>query len=299
MSRVLVTGASGFIGHNAVGELSSQGHEVHAVSSRVKGEAEARWHRADLLQPGTAAELINSVQPELLLHFAWYAEPGKYWTSPENVRWVEASLALLRAFQAAGGQRAVMAGTCAEYDWSVPGVMSEGGHPLGPSTLYGHSKTALCEVAEAFAGETGLSFAWGRIFFLYGPREHPGRLVSSVARALVAGQEAKTSEGSQIRDFMHVADAAGAFAALLLSPVKSVVNIGSGEPVTVREVVEQIAAAAGRPDLVRAGALPQREGEPPEIVADASRLREEVGFARRHTLAEGVEDTVAWWRNRA
>ena len=76
-------------------------------------------------------------------------------------------------------------------------------------------------------------------------------------------------------------------------------NIGSGEPVTVREVVEAVAAAAGRPDLVRAGALPQREGEPPEIVADATRLHGEVGFAPRHPLAEGVEGTVAWWREQA
>jgi nucleoside-diphosphate-sugar epimerase len=298
VSRVLVTGASGFIGHDAVAELARRGHEVHAVSSRAAGEGDAEWHRADLLDPAARERLVEGVRPELLLHLAWYAEPGKYWTSSENVRWVEASLGLLRDFQAAGGRRAVMAGTCAEYDWSAPGVMSEAVSPVGPTTLYGHSKNALREVSQAFAGEAQLSFAWGRVFFLYGPREHPGRLVSSVARALVAGELAKTSEGSQVRDFMHVQDVAGAFASLLLSDVEGVVNVGSGEAVTVREVIEQIAAAAGRPDLVRAGALPQREGEPPEIVADAARLRDEVGFAPRHSLAEGLEGTVAWWRDR-
>ena len=270
-------------------ELLREGHEVRAVSR----------HEADLLEPGAAAALMSETRPERLLHFAWYAEPGKYWTSPENVRWVEASLALLRAFAEAGGERAVMAGTCAEYDWDVPGVMSEQSQPIAPRTLYGHAKNALREVAEAFAAQTGLSFAWGRIFFLYGPGEHPDRLVSSIARALVAGEEAKTSEGSQVRDFMAVEDVARAFCALLASDVRGAVNVGSGEAVTVRAVVDEVGRAAGRPELVRAGALPQREGEPPEIVADVRRLRDEVGFAPRLGLAEGIGRTVDWWRSQA
>jgi nucleoside-diphosphate-sugar epimerase len=299
VSRVLVTGASGFVGHNALAPLAALGLEVHALSSREQpgGAPVAAWHRADLLERGAGEELVHRVAPEHLLHFAWYAEPGKYWTSPENVRWVEASLALLRAFHAEGGRRAVVAGTCAEYDWNH-GFLSEGVTPLRPATLYGRSKNSLREVAEAFAAEAGLGLAWGRIFFLYGPREHPGRLVSSVARALVAGEEAPTSEGSQVRDFLHVEDVAGAFCALLLADVTGPVNIGSGVPVTVRQVVEEVARAAGRPELVRAGALPQRENEPPLIVADVRRLHDEVGFTPRHPLEEGIEQTVAWWRER-
>ena len=236
---------------------------------------------------------MRAAQPTHLLHLAWYAVPGKFWTAPENNGWVDATLRLLRAFYAAGGQRAVGAGTCAEYDWSGDGLLSETTTPLRPATLYGQAKAQTFEAGAAL-GE----LAWGRIFFLYGPREHPDRLVSSVARRLLAGEEAPTSDGTQVRDFMHVADVAGAFAALLDSGVTGAVNIGSGVAVTVREVVDQVGRAAGRPELLRPGSLPLREGEPPRLVAKVRRLRDEVGFEPRHDLESGIKDTVDYWRKR-
>jgi nucleoside-diphosphate-sugar epimerase len=280
VSRVLLTGAGGFIGSYARRALAGRGHEVHA-------------NTADLLEPGTAEEVVREARPTHLLHLAWYAVPGKFWAAPENRAWVKATLRLLRAFYAAGGRRAVGAGTCAEYDWSGGGLLSEATTPLRPATLYGQAK------AETFAAAAELGeLAWGRIFFLYGPGEHPDRLVSSVARRLLAGEEAPTSEGSQVRDFLHVADVAGAFAALIDTDVTGAVNVGSGEPVTVRAVVDTVARAAGRPDLLRPGALPQREGEPAELVADVGRLRDEVGFRPRHDLESGIKDTVDYWRTR-
>jgi nucleoside-diphosphate-sugar epimerase len=202
---------------------------------------------------------------------------------------------LLRRFAEAGGQRAVMAGTCAEYDGEY-GFLSESVTPLRPMRLYGRSKHAVQEVGTAFAQEAGISFAWGRVFFLYGPREHADRLVSAVARGLLAGHEVPTSEGWQVRDFLHVEDVAGAFCALLDSSVEAPVNIASGIPVTVREVVAAITAAVGRPELVQWGAQPLREGEPPLIVGDTRRLRDQVGFSPRYDLEAGVRHTVEWWR---
>ncbi|HWH44517.1 MAG TPA: NAD(P)-dependent oxidoreductase [Thermoleophilaceae bacterium] len=302
MSRVLVTGASGFIGRRALAPLVEAGLEVHAVSRSAPPEdlaAAAEWHTADLLDPAAGPALLDRLRPERMLHLAWYAEHGRFWSSPENLRWVESSLGLLRAFEAAGGSRAVIAGSCAEYDWEgVDGPLAERSSPLRPATLYGTAKNALREVAEAWAPGAGVSLAWGRVFFLYGPGEHPDRLVASVARRLVAAEEAPTSEGSQRRDFMHVDDVAGAFAALTLSGVEGPVNIGTGEAVAVSEVVGAVARAAGRPDLVRAGALETRPGEPPLLVADATRLRSEVGFAPRVGLEEGVAGAVDWWRAR-
>jgi nucleoside-diphosphate-sugar epimerase len=280
VSRVLVTGATGFIGSRALTALEERGHEVHAAA-------------VDLLDPGAAEELVRAARPTHLLHLAWYAVPGRFWAAPENAAWVEATLRLLCAFYAAGGQRAVGAGTCAEYDWSGDGLLSETKTPLRPATLYGRAKAQTFEAGAAL-GE----LAWGRVFFLYGPGEHPDRLVASVARRLLAGDEAPTSEGTQVRDFMHVADVAGAFAALLDSGVTGAVNIGSGIPVTVRAVVDEVARAAGRPDLLRPGALPQREDEPVELLADVRRLRDEVGFRPSYDLESGIKDTVDYWRER-
>jgi nucleoside-diphosphate-sugar epimerase len=297
VSVVLVTGASGFVGLPVIAELAGQGTEVHALSRRssppeVPG---VRWHRVDLDDDGALERLIADVAPERLVHLAWYVEHGRFWDAPENVLWVERSLRLLRAFARAGGARAVLLGTCAEYDWSAAdGPLSESGSPLVPGTLYGVAKDALRRVACAYAAREGFELAWGRPFFFYGPREDPRRLVASVARSLLAGEQVDTTSGSQRRDFLHVRDVAGAVVALLGSEVLGPVNIASGEDVAVAEVIDRIADAIGRPELVGRGALGDRP-EPPLLVADVARLRDEVGYRPRFTLAEGLADAVRWW----
>jgi nucleoside-diphosphate-sugar epimerase len=303
--RVLLTGATGFIGSHTVAPLLQAGYEVHALGRRTGDSTDVSWHQVDLLDEDAAAAVVRELAAEHLLHLAWYAEHGSFWSSPENLSWVAASLRLLRAFHEAGGRRAVMAGTCAEYDWSEAAdacrelaQRSGPATPERPATLYGAAKQATRMVASAYAREVGLSLAWGRIFLLYGPGEDERRLVAHVIRALLDGSEAQTSDGTQVRDFLHVTDVAAGFAALLDSPVEGAVNIASGEGVAIARVLALIGEEAGRPDLLRVGALPQRAGEPPRLVADTQRLRDEVGFTPRLSLRDGIADTVAWWRGR-
>lgn len=329
MSRVLVTGAGGFIGRHTLAPLRAAGMEVHAVSgTRVRGNdvpaggavaldggavaladedfAGVHWHRADLLAPGAPARLIAEVQPSHLLHLAWFTRPGAFWAASENLDWVAASLALLRAFGERGGQRAVLAGTCAEYAWQddthcvegdvLDGAMGVGGTPIRPATLYGAAKHGLHVVAQAWARQSGIALAWGRVFHVYGPHEHPDRLVSGVAHALLRGEEAGCTHGRQVRDFLYSPELGAAFAALLRCCVSGPLNMASGEPVSVAEVVAAIAAAAGRPELVRLGALPANPAEPRRLTADVRRLREEVCWMPATGLREGAERTVRWWR---
>lgn len=299
MSRILLTGATGFIGRHVLARLRDAGHEVHAITTKERppGDDRLSWHRADLL---AGADVVTEVAPEVLVHLAWYVEPGRYWTAPENVRWVEASLALLRAFAGAGGRRAVVAGTSAEYDWAAVGRRChEQRTPLRPATLYGAAKHALHTAAAPYAEQVGFELAWGRIFFVYGPLEPQSRLVPSVGRALLAGRPVPTTRGHQVRDFMHVEDAAAAFAALVDDDTTGAVNVASGDPVAVREMVDTLAQLIGRSDLLRPGALPDREGDPPRLVADVSRLREEVGFAPQIALHDGLARTLEWLRDPA
>lgn len=298
MSRVLLTGAGGFIGRATVAPLLAAGHEVHVVDLRRSDTMNAGviFHEADLLAPGAAARIAAEVEASHLVHLAWYAAHGLFWTSPENLRWVSASLELIRAFHDAGGRRAVVAGSCAEYDWSS-GWCSERSTPLAPATLYGVAKDALRRTLAAYAASTGLGWAWGRVFLLYGRGEHPDRLVPSVARSVLRGEPTRCTHGRQIRDFLHVEDVGAAFAALAdAEHVQGPVNVASGEPRSIREVVTSVAAISGTPELARFGDVPAPAEDPPLLVADVRRLRDEVGFTPRRSLAEGLSDAVDWWR---
>ena len=268
---------------------------MYATSARpFEVPAGVQHHVCDLLDPVAAERLLTTLRPTHLLHLAWFATPGKFWTAIENVRWVEASLGLARAFHGVGGQRFVGAGSSAEYDWST-GTCDESTTPLVPATLYGVSKHAVQAVLGAWGSRTGVSVGWGRLFFLYGPHEHPDRLVASVIRALLAKREAACTLGTQVRDFQHVDDCGGALAALLDSEVRGGVNIASGRAVTIAQVVRTVADQLGASDLLRLGA--RAHDDPPMITAAVQRLRTEVGWTDRFDLANGIAGTIEWWRH--
>jgi nucleoside-diphosphate-sugar epimerase len=299
VSRVLVTGASGFVGGPLVEKLLADGDDVHALSTRPRDAPDtgrAHWHRCDLLDPVALERVVDEVRPERLVHLAWYVSHGRFWSAPENAEWVEASLRLLRAFADAGGRRAVLVGSCAEYSWGGEHDLDERSSPLDPRALYGVCKDGLRRVASAYASEAGLELAWGRLFFLYGPREHQDRLVPSVIRALIAGERIATTTGAQERDFTHVDDVAGALAAVLQSEVTGPVNVASGHGTPVAEVLDAIADLTGASHLIDRGARPTPPSEPPRIVARVGRLTREVGYRPTIGLRDGLAATIEWWR---
>jgi nucleoside-diphosphate-sugar epimerase len=341
--RVLVSGAGGFIGRWSVPALLRLGYEVHAVlsgnaSRDVPAQLEgAKIHFADLLNDAHVDQLTSEVRPSHLLHFAWIATPGLYWNSAENFRWLAASERLLRCFRAHGGSRVMMAGSCAEYDWSRVEVCDELSSPLAKTKAaapndvvtrndavarndaaapndavtrsdaaapndaaspYAACKIALQRILGDFGRREHMSTAWGRIFFQFGPHEHPDRLVPSVICNLLLNREAPCSHGRQIRSFLHVADVGEAFAAVLDSELEGPVNIGSDERVAVADLVDRIGRQIGRPELLRLGARPAPLHEPSLLVPEIHRLRDEAQWLPRFTLDEALNDTIAWWRGR-
>jgi nucleoside-diphosphate-sugar epimerase len=237
------------------------------------------------------------VQPDILLHLAWYADPGKFREARENIEWVRASLELLSAFAANNGKRLIAAGSCAEYEINA-GECFEAKTPLLPSTLYGTCKCAFGSILDSFSRQTELSSAWGRIFFLYGPYEHPSRLIAYVVQSLLRGEPALCSDGKQILDFMHVEDAASAFVALLENNIQGPVNIASGRPVEVRDLLREIGIQLGRPELIRLGER-DSSSELSCIWANVERLTREAGWKPRYDQSSGIQQIIEWWRNSA
>jgi nucleoside-diphosphate-sugar epimerase len=291
MKRVLVTGATGFIGRHALPLLLERGYEVHAVAHRAPPASErVNWHSADLLIPDLIPPLIEAVKPTHLLHLAWYAEHGKFWTSLKNVDWYFASVELFRSFVQQGGRRALVSGSCAEYDWSSE-ELSEDETPTRPATVYGRCKNLLRLMLELESRSSPFSFAWGRVFFLYGAGEQPGRFVASIVSSLRANQPTIVKSGSHRRDFLHVEDVAAALVHVLDSPFEGPLNIAFGEPVTLGDVARLAAELAGKTSLLQIENAPGSAENPRVLTANVARLRS-LGFTPRIKLRDGLSRLI-------
>ena len=297
--RVLVTGASGFIGAHVVRVLLGAGHLVAALVI----PDDPIWRLRDvegkfLVFTGTLADVgalrsqLGDWKPEACIHLAWYAEPGKYLHSSENIPSLTGSLALLNMLIEIGCRQVVMAGTCAEYDTDL-GYLREDS-PTRPTTLYAAAKLSCCLLCQQIAATAKISFAWGRIFSPYGPQEDERRVVPAVIKALHIGQPFPATLGEQVRDYVHVEDVAAAFCCLAEQQANGIFNIASGTPVTIRQLLETIGDLMEHTDLIRFGALSYRDWEPMFICGDNRRLKE-LGWATHYTLTDGLRQTIDWW----
>ena len=268
--------------------------EIHAVNRSGSGDAAAGvvWHAADLRDPAQTLALVAKIRPTHLLHGAWIATPGLYSHSPENITWLQASIALAGAFSAHGGARFVGIGSSAEYDpGDRPCVEDE--TPIRPATIYGKCKAAAWLAVQAAAQQHGFSAAWGRLFLPYGPGDPRQRLIPSVLGALRAGKPVATTHGRQQRDFIDAADAADLLVRLLLSQENGAFNIGTGRATTIRSVVEYLASRCGRPDLPQFGALALAPGEPAVLVADMRKVRDRLSWAPQTALYDGLDRVLS------
>ena len=298
MKKVLLTGASGFIGQHCIAPLKALGYEVHCVSTHAVSESEKNvyWHKANLLSALDIKALLDNVKPDELLHLAWYVEPGKVINHPCNMEWVEKTLNMIRLFREQGGKRVVIAGSCYEYNWDYA-YCSEMHTPRNANTVYGIAKNSLYEIFRIYCEQTGLSGAWGRVFFLYGPYENPNRLVSSVIRSLLKGEKAKSSHGLQIRDYMHVQDVADGLVKLLDSDLNEDYNIATGQPITLKEILLEIADIMDARELLDIGAIPARANDTPLVVADVRKFNDVTNWVPSFDLRSGLEHTIDWWKN--
>ena len=294
--KVLLTGAGGFIGSHVARELVLRKHEVHAL---VRPESDL-WRVSDIesslhIIHGDLVAPTFILQPaafDCCVHLAWYVEPGKYLHAAENKDWVVASLRLAEMLKETGCRRFIATGTCLEYAISDPPQRESS--PTQPSTPYVQAKLELFDALQSI----GIEIAWLRFFYQYGPAEDPRRLVPVVINSLLRNQEMKLVPGDRVRDYLHIEDVASAVGAVADSKLTGAVNIGSGIPVTVREIALKIGEMLDRVNLLKVGVLPYAASEPMHLLADNTKLRDGTGWKPRYSLDEGLRQTIEWWKSR-
>jgi nucleoside-diphosphate-sugar epimerase len=259
-----------------------------------------KWHRVDVLDRCAAASLISTVRPSHLVMAAWTTTHGDYWSDPKNDDWARATEALAQCFYEQRHRRAVLVGSCAQYDWNDPVLAQRAifeddarGRPL---TAYGRAKRHVAESVAAIAANHAGEFAEARLFFTTGPGENLGRFVPTIVNAILSERPANLGPANVCRDFMDVRDVGAAIASLLDGGVVGAVNIGTGTPRRLSEVASRVGEMMGRPDLIRIGAIKLRADEPAMLVANPRRLSAEVGFQPRHSLDEALLASINFWK---
>lgn len=289
--RVLVTGASGFLGRYVLQSLQQQRIETVTLGRHrpVHGDF-ADYIEADLLAAPDYAALVKQANATHLLHLAWYAEHGKFWASPLNLRWVDATVRLVEAFCEGGGKRVVVAGSCAEYDWSKS-YCNEVDTPLHPASLYGAAKDATRRLVMALCAQRHVSCAWGRVFLLYGAGEKRERLIPLLIDVFRGTRPPFAINAAAFRDFLHASDVARAFVTLLQSNASGAYNVSSGDALQVEEIVRTLAGVMNADPQILLNLAADRPGEPHTLVGENQKLRA-LGWSPAVSLMQGLEKTV-------
>ena len=289
--RLLVTGATGLIGRELAEPLLARGFEVHAITvDEVNPDNGFRWLKGSLFDAAFVDDAVRHVRPTHLLNLAWITT-GDYLTSPLNTRFLEAGLALAHAFAREGGHRAVYAGSCLEYRLGGDRPIRETDALDVEKTAYTRAKDALRRGADAIFSAAGVSFAFGRIFYAFGRGEARTRLTGLVIDRLSHGERLAIKAGPLLKDYVYSKDIAGAFAALLDADASGCVNICTGRAVSICGYVTAIARKLGREDLL--DFVDDCADQPPVVLGDDRRLRDEVGYRVRYGLDAAIDEVLA------
>jgi nucleoside-diphosphate-sugar epimerase len=302
--RVLVTGASGFIGACLSRSLLDRGAEVHVL---LRAQSNC-WrledilchlvvHEADLLDREPLQKVLNQTRPEIIFHCAIYGGlPSQELPSRIMQTNVLGTLNLLEGLADVDYECLVHMGSSSEY--GLKGEAMWEGDSLEPVNVYGVSKAASTLLCQSMARRLGRPIVTLRLFSPFGCFEEPTRLIPSVIRQCLQRVAPQVTDGTAVRDFIFIEDVVD-FCLLvgLGRPVRpDVFNVGSGTQHSVREVVEKIVAISGTKVSPKWGALPVRPHEPTMWVADISKAKKLYGWEPKHSLEQGLRLTIEWQR---
>lgn len=292
--KVLISGGTGFIGKNVVDELLKRGWEVHSLvypELQLQKEGIIQY-QLNLLDIQAVNNFFKEHHFENFIHLAWYVGKGCH-SSNINLDWISATLNILKCFKESGGKCFTGAGTVSEYEYKY-GYLREDSTPTDPQTMYGNCKNAIYNIAKVYCNQNGIDFKWPRIFNLYGPNEKSQRLMPSVINSCLKGEDVIVSDCLKYQDYLHVEDTARGIVDVFESNIQGAVNICSGQPIQLRNIVEKIAQLTRFQGKICWGAIPAAFGD--EIVVGNNEKLKSLGWKQKYTLEQGLEETINWWK---
>ncbi|OIQ90379.1 UDP-glucose 4-epimerase [mine drainage metagenome] len=304
---IAVTGGTGFIGRRVVHQLLARGHRVRALrrpTSRVEllQEPPQEWVSGDAETPEIWERLLSGVDALVHLAAAGVANIGDVFDAVHINFPMHAHL--LAAASKHGVRRVVLAGSCFEYGRTGESVGDRGlreDDRLDPVNVYGAVKAAITLITGPLSRDLGLETFLMRPFHVYGPGELGSRLVPSVISAALSGRRITSTDGRQIRDFIHIDDVADGFAravearwpAAVGQSGVSMINLASGVGTSVADMVRLITQTCGRAETeIEFGAVKHRQNEMWRLVGDWTAARDLLGWKPTITLPKGIEALV-------
>lgn len=304
MSRILVTGASGFVGA-AVADLAAR--EGHQVTALVRNPSSPRAVSlagrcdiavADLSNRDAVRAVLSEARPDYVIHSAWEGVGGPDRAGDIQLDNIRTTVDLLDSAIAAGARRFIGIGSQAEYGRHDRRI--DENTATEPFLLYGAAKLSACHLTRQRASEADMGFAWLRLFSPYGPGDNPNWLIPSVAAQILAGQAPRTSAGTQKWDYLHIDDCAqGILATAVTENAHGVFNLSSGHAVTVRSIVERLRdlACPGLP--LTFGEIPFGPNQIMHLEGDCSRLIAATGWTPHIMIEDGLATVVESLRQAA
>ena len=287
--KVLVTGATGLIGKELITPLKELGFDIYALTiDKNNPDNGVNWIPCNIFNYAEVQKICSEVKAEYLLNMAW-CTTGDYLSSQMNYDFLSAGINLLKSFAENGGKRIVFTGTCFEYKFQNTPLKEN--DPLDTKkTVYTFCKDLLRQTAEFYSKQNKLSFAYGRIFYVYGSQENKTRLTGMVIDKLSKNEKVIIKSGNLQKDYMYAKDIAGAFAALLDSAAEGIVNICTGKPIYIKDFVTTIAQEMGKEHLIIFKDVPSNQ--PPIIVGDNTKLLKEVGYKIKYTPEKAFKEIL-------
>jgi nucleoside-diphosphate-sugar epimerase len=308
-NRVLITGATGFIGSHLTERLIREGFEVGILKRensdvwRIKNLSDKIVaFDVDLRDTQEVSKAVSHFRPEVIFHLAtYYAVEHKPHEIPLMVDTnVLGTINLLEASKESMVKLFVNTSSCFVYKESENKLRENA--DLSPLNLYALTKIQAEQACSFYAEEYGLKTITFRLFPPYGPADHERRLIPYVIKSLFDGERLKMTTGEQRWDFVYVDDIIDAYFKLLNIPnlpeKHEIFNIGTGNVVSVREVVSRIKKIIGSELELEWGAIPHRKNEVWFTSADISKTENFLKWQPKiQILGEGLEFTVKWYKN--